>query len=694
MLEYIDHIVTSSYFKGPLVRLHVEAYLDEHPEFLESYVLRKVKTSTVERWQQQKPLPDNSSIVVNVDDDILENDLEDHQLLSRQGSLRQEGFYAKQVRAYHSAECTPIMQRSFSATPRRRKSAAVTPHRKISMATFEDGCHSPILKQEEDGSMSFLTIPPVNYGKTRDLQAETLHEYNINNDSSGLSNIPDVHDNLTSDLNQSSLCFKIAKNFSIFSGGLSTTVLQVKGVGAKTYFTGSALNVGKQSLNDSSGALLVLTKDIRSYLLETVMRKQSKVVSREELEGKFGTISFLDEKYQSVGMIVLQDVDGNVHGLALISLADTNHNLLDNKLITDIAKLSGICMRNAADFNTMRLELTRSQVFLELARVIFDNQMSIENTVLKMLVNFLELIECERAQLLLSSADEPTTFSKVYDLEDNDLKQENFDLLESPYENRFPINSSIIGLVASLGETVNIGDNSCEISCEDDGHFEHRSLLCMPIKDGDSNIIGVVTLINKKTGIFTCNDESFVEAFGIFCGIALANVSNYEQLKTAEARKQVALDIMTYHATSNHEEAEMLSRMSLAPTFSARLDQFSFTDAELEDIDTLTVSKANKHSKIYDIIGNILQASLKMFEQLDLLTTFNMDQKTICRWLLTVKKNYRPEVVYHNWRHAFNVGQVMFSCIVNSGWWQHLGPVTCLGLLVACLCHDIDHRGM
>ena len=75
----------------------------------------------------------------------------------------------------------------------------------------------------------------------------------------------------------------------------------------------------------------------------------------------------------------------------------------------------------------------------------------------------------------------------------------------------------------------------------------------MPIKDNDGFIIGVVTLVNKKTGIFTGKDEGFVEAFGIFCGIALANASNYEQLRCAEARKQVALDIMSYHATSNVE---------------------------------------------------------------------------------------------------------------------------------------------
>ena len=34
--------------------------------------------------------------------------------------------------------------------------------------------------------------------------------------------------------------------------------------------------------------------------------------------------------------------------------------------------------------------------------------------------------------------------------------------------------------------------------------------------------------------------------------------------------------------------------------------------------------------------------------------------QTLCRWLLTVRKNYR-NIAYHNWRHAFNVCQAMFS---------------------------------
>lgn len=36
--------------------------------------------------------------------------------------------------------------------------------------------------------------------------------------------------------------------------------------------------------------------------------------------------------------------------------------------------------------------------------------------------------------------------------------------------------------------------------------------------------------------------------------------------------------------------------------------------------------------------------------------------QVLCRWILTVKKNYRP-VMYHNWRHAFNVAQTMFTIL-------------------------------
>jgi dual 3',5'-cyclic-AMP and -GMP phosphodiesterase 11 len=90
----------------------------------------------------------------------------------------------------------------------------------------------------------------------------------------------------------------------------------------------------------------------------------------------------------------------------------------------------------------------------------------------------------------------------------------------------------------------------------------------------------------------------------------------------------------------------------------------------------------------------LVQASLRMFHDLGLVTKFRLDHDTMCHWLLTVKKNYRQEVSYHNWRHAFSVAQMMFISLLQSGWWECLGPVNCLGLLVACFSHDLDHRGV
>ena len=51
-----------------------------------------------------------------------------------------------------------------------------------------------------------------------------------------------------------------------------------------------------------------------------------------------------------------------------------------------------------------------------------------------------------------------------------------------------------------------------------------------------------------------------------------------------------------------------------------------------------------------------------MFLDLDFVERFHIDYEVLCRWLLSVKKNYR-NVTYHNWRHAFNVAQMMFAIL-------------------------------
>lgn len=165
----------------------------------------------------------------------------------------------------------------------------------------------------------------------------------------------------------------------------------------------------------------------------------------------------------------------------------------------------------------------------------------------------------------------------------------------------------------------------------------------------------------------------FIQAFLIFCGMGIHNVKMYEEVVRVMAKQRVTFEILSYHATAPFQEAQSLAKAVIPSTQALRLADFAFSDFTLEE----------------DIL---VKATLRMFLDLDLIERFHMDYGTLCRWLLSVKKNYR-QVTYHNWRHAFNVAQMMFSIIVSTGLSSILGEIETLALLVACLCHDLDHRG-
>lgn len=91
------------------------------------------------------------------------------------------------------------------------------------------------------------------------------------------------------------------------------------------------------------------------------------------------------------------------------------------------------------------------------------------------------------------------------------------------------------------------------------------------------------------------------------------------------------------------EDVQRISQVSVPEANQVRLYAWEFNDMVLTDDETIL-------------------ASVRMFMELDLHKKFRIPHDVLCRWTLSVKKNYRP-VIYHNWRHAFNVAQTMFSMI-------------------------------
>ena len=80
-----------------------------------------------------------------------------------------------------------------------------------------------------------------------------------------------------------------------------------------------------------------------------------------------------------------------------------------------------------------------------------------------------------------------------------------------------------------------------------------------------------------------------------------------------------------------------------------------------------------------------------MFIDLGLVTSFNIDYSTLCRWLLTVKRNYRNETVqYHNWYHAFNVTQMMFCTITKTKWNQLFAKVSTIHTAIVFFFRNVN----
>jgi len=105
-------------------------------------------------------------------------------------------------------------------------------------------------------------------------------------------------------------------------------------------------------------------------------------------------------------------------------------------------------------------------------------------------------------------------------------------------EIRMPINQGLAGWVATHGETVNIADayqdeRFVRASDQRTG-FRTRSLLCHPIRNNNEQIIGVLQLLNKKSGAFNQGDQAFLEAISLHVALALENARMHRAMLAQE----------------------------------------------------------------------------------------------------------------------------------------------------------------
>ncbi|XP_032576154.1 cGMP-specific 3',5'-cyclic phosphodiesterase [Drosophila sechellia] len=514
------------------------------------------------------------------------------------------------------------------------------------------------------------------------------------------------------------LCHKILVNVGLLTHADRGSLFLAKGTPTNKYLVAKLFDVTqKTALKDAVARasaeeiIIPFGIGIAGMVAQT---KQMINIKEAYKDARFNCEIDLKTGYKTNAILCMPicNYEGDIIGVAQI-INKTNGCMEfdehDVEIFRRYLTFCGIGIQNAQLFEMSVQEYRRNQILLNLARSIFEEQNNLECLVTKIMTEARELLKCERCSVFLVDLDccEASHLEKIIEKPNQPATRaiksaDSFE--EKKMRNRFTVlfelggeyqaanvsrpsvselSSSTLAqiaqFVATTGQTVNICDviewvrDHNQIRAEDEIDST-QAILCMPIMNAQKKVIGVAQLINKANGVpFTDSDASIFEAFAIFCGLGIHNTQMYENACKLMAKQKVALECLSYHATASQDQTEKLTQDVIAEAESYNLYSFTFTDFELVDDDTC-------------------RAVLRMFMQCNLVSQFQIPYDVLCRWVLSVRKNYRP-VKYHNWRHALNVAQTMFAMLKTGKMERFMTDLEILGLLVACLCHDLDHRG-
>jgi Nif-specific regulatory protein len=118
-------------------------------------------------------------------------------------------------------------------------------------------------------------------------------------------------------------------------------------------------------------------------------------------------------------------------------------------------------------------------------------------------------------------------------------------------ELRIPDDAGVVGQVVQTGEPRRVGSSDLrqqqQINRAVDAKlgYQTRSLVCVPLRTADGEIIGAFELINKLDGDFSDDDQSALVELAAHASTALANTQQIEDLLAAQQRivDQAAQDV-------------------------------------------------------------------------------------------------------------------------------------------------------
>lgn len=178
-------------------------------------------------------------------------------------------------------------------------------------------------------------------------------------------------------------------------------------------------------------------------------------------------------------------------------------------------------------------------------------------------------------------------------------------------EIRLPMGKGLAGYVGRTGEVVNITDayRDARFNPEIDRKSGYTTLtvLCMPMRNKEGQIVGVFQFLNKRGGLFGPEDEAFIDALSVHAAMAIENAR--VALEMVQNERLTAIGRMA--ATILHDIKNPMGTLRLyagqIKKKTASPDEARMADEMIRQVDRLTAMT----QEILDFARGVSQVHLE-----------------------------------------------------------------------------------
>ena len=400
--------------------------------------------------------------------------------------------------------------------------------------------------------------------------------------------------------------------------------------------------------------------------------------------------------FNTRSILTVPVTDGEGKSLAIIQainkVDETCFDSDDEKNLLALASSAGMILRKAQLYTSAIIAEKKSRALLDLFKITAKDSAPLQDLISGIVDVAYEVLDADRVTIFFVDH----TNSEVFSIISKDVGKR---------ELAFPIGTGIAGFVAATGRVVNIADaynsDKFDPSFDRKTGYRTKSVLCMPVTDDGGKQLAVIQALNKRRKVmgnvveakggsiedqyisFTTDDEVILQAF-----------CNQIRSTVRALRAEALLAQHTYLDSSTQSLIDLYSEkpsMIDGVQYHAQ-QQFLWPDIAstgLEGFDELQSTDFNVWKYTPD---SLMAFAVEIFREMGMVSEFDIPGDTMRLFVEGVRLKYRNNP-FHNWYHGFSVMHFTYLILKRTSAHKTLLKTDVLALLVASLCHDIDHPG-